>query len=93
MTTSALLLELNELPTVRVAQFVAELARKNGISYQRTGLDSWAETVTRLSGDEVRLDATQNLLVALKRAGVLNGYQMSRLSVNHLRELKGVGGL
>lgn len=42
------------IPTTGVAQFVRDLARQFGVSYARTPSDQWAETVTRLAGDEVR---------------------------------------
>jgi len=77
-----------ELPTVGVARFVRELARKHHISYTRTPLDPWAETVTRLAGDEAGHGPVQDLLVALKRAGKLSTDDMAALLVNYLRERK-----
>ncbi|HMO48961.1 MAG TPA: DUF6088 family protein [Rubrivivax sp.] len=76
------------IPSKGVAQFVRELARKNGVSYARTPSDEWAETVTRLAGDEVRSGPVQDLLIALKRAGKLSTDEMAALLVNYLRERK-----
>lgn len=77
-----------QIPTQGVSQFVARLARKHHISYARTAGDEWAETVTRLAGDEVRSDETGNLLVALKRAHKLTDREMTSLLINHQREEK-----
>lgn len=76
------------LPTTGVAQFVRELARQCGVRYARTSSDQWAETVTRLAGDEVRSGPVQDQLVALKRAGKLSTDDMAALLVNYLRESK-----
>lgn len=84
--------ELALLPSEGVAAFVARFAASHGVAYRRTALDVWAETVTQLSGDDVRTDATCDLLVALKRRGLLSGAQMARLLVLHLRERRAQGG-
>lgn len=75
-------------PTTHVADYVRWLAGFHGVRYSPTAADHWAETVTRLSGDEVRSGPVQDLLVALKRAGKLSKDDMARLLVNYLRERK-----
>lgn len=82
-----------QIPTEGVSQFVARLARKCHITYARTVGDEWAETVTRLAGDEVRSDATGDLLVALKRAHKLTDREMTSLLINHQREQRRVRSL
>lgn len=79
-------LPLRELPTEKVSQFVARLAQAHQVAYVRTAADEWADTATRLSGDEVRSDSTGDLLVALKRAHKLTDREMATLLINHLRE-------
>ncbi len=74
------------LPTTDVARFVADLAREQGVVAVRTRLDEFAEKVTELSGDEVRLDKTELTLVMLAQKGVITGRQMSLLILNHMRE-------
>ncbi len=81
---------VDELPTESVGEFIETFARANGIRYRRTGLDLWAEAVTRASGDDVRLDHAQELLVALKKKNLLNDRQFSRLLTNHMREVNRV---
>jgi len=81
---------LHPIPKIDVSRFVKNLARKHHIVYSRTAGDDWAETVTRLAGDEVHSDSTGNLLVALTRAKKLTDREMSALLINHLREKRGV---
>jgi hypothetical protein len=81
---------LNQLPTSKVREFVEHLARAHGVQYQRSGVDAWAEAVTRASGDDVSLDPTGELLVALKKKRLLDDKQFSRLLTNHTREVKHV---
>lgn len=76
------------IPTSGVAKFVRDFARQLRVDYTPTFSDQWAETVTRLAGDEVRSGPVQDLLVALKRAGKLSSDEMAELLVNHLRERK-----
>lgn len=75
-------------PTTDVGNYVRWLAGVHGVRYVPTAADQWAETVTRLAGDEVRSGPVQDLLVALKRAGKLTKDDMARLLVNYLRERK-----
>lgn len=76
------------LPVSGVEAFVRNLAHELGVRYTRTPADQWADTVTRLAGDEVRSGDVQDLLIALKRAGKLSTQDMATLLVNHLREQK-----
>jgi hypothetical protein len=62
------------------------------VQFKRSGLDPWAEAVTRASGDDVTLDETGKLLVAMKKNHLINGRQMARLISNHLSELRGLDG-
>ncbi len=55
------------------AAFVVKLARKHGVSYVRTEHDALADVMTRLSDDEVVMDDIENLMVALRRANVIDG--------------------
>lgn len=76
------------IPSAGVAGFVQGLARRFKVAYVPNAMDRWAETVTRLAGDEVHADDTEDLLVALKRSGKLSTDEMTLLLVNHLRERK-----
>lgn len=82
--------DLDALPTQDVRQFIEQLARMHHVQHQRTGLDDYAQAVTRAAGDAVELDTTGKLLVALKKKQVINGRQLARLMTNHMREVQGV---
>jgi hypothetical protein len=76
------------IPTEGVARFVEDLARRYKVIYTNNPMDQWAEAVTRLAGDEVNSDSTEDLLVALKRAGKLSKKDVVTLAVNYFRERK-----
>ncbi|NIF77122.1 hypothetical protein F3J20_06875 [Paraburkholderia sp. Cy-641] len=82
--------DVDKLPTQNVGKFVERLAQAYGIQYRRSGLDDFAEAVTRAAGDDVKLDLTGKLLVALKKQDRINGRQFARLMANHIREIKRV---
>jgi hypothetical protein len=67
---------------------VADLAHHHGVSYVPNSNDAFADLVTTLSDDVVVTDATQDLIVALKRAKVIDGKSMVTLLGNHLDEQK-----
>ncbi len=83
-------LDPDALPTRGVSRFVERFARAHGVVHVRTGLDDYAEAVTRAAGDEVVLDSTGKLLAALKKKQLIDGRQLARLMTNHLREVKRV---
>lgn len=82
--------DLDELPKKNVSEFVKQFSLSKHIQFKRSGLDDWAEAVTRASGDDVKLDDTVKLLVTLKKNHLINARQMARLLTNHLREQKSV---
>lgn len=66
---------------------VRQLANREGILFAQTFADLWAEAVTKLSSDEVKSDETDDLLVALTRAGKLSPRDLARLVISHHRNL------
>jgi len=72
------------------AKYVRQLARLEGITFNPTYADQWASSVTKIAGDEVRSDITDDLLVALTRAGKLTPNAMVKLVIAHHRELANV---
>lgn len=64
------------------------MARQHNVAYVETESDVLAGHITRLAGDDVKLDATQLLLLALRRAGHINGYDAMRLQAAYLRHLR-----
>lgn len=65
---------------------IHDLARQHGVHYERTGLDDWAEAITRLAGDDVRLDETEALLVALTKVGLVSDADSTILHAMYLNE-------
>lgn len=77
---------MTELALNPTAIQVRKLAAAAGIEFNETFTDQWAVAITCLSGDEVKSDATDDLLVALARAGHLAPTEMVRLTLAHHRE-------
>jgi hypothetical protein len=73
-------------PESGVKDYVVELARQHGVRYIRTPADALAEGITRLAGDDVATDVIEDLIVALKRARVIDGPAMVSLLGNYLNE-------
>ena len=72
------------------AIYVRQLAKREGIVFAPTFADIWASAVTQLAGDEVKSDPTDDLLVALTRAGKLSPREMTKLVIAHHRNLASV---
>jgi len=82
--------DLDHLPKEGIREFVERFARAHGVQYRRTGLDDFAEAATRASGDDVKLDRTGKLLVALKKNNLITGRQLARLITNYMTEEESV---
>ena len=67
---------------------VRELARQHNVAYARAQHDALADDITRLAGDDVKLDEIEQLLIALQRAGHLTRHEVVRLQASYLREAK-----
>lgn len=74
------------IPVSGVKTYVQNLALANHVAYTKTQGDAWAETVTRLAGDDVVTDEVEDLIVALKRAHVIDAETMVTLLGNYLDE-------
>ena len=70
-------------------EIIHELARRHGIRYERAGYDDWAEAVSRVAGDDVELDETEWLLVALGRAEIVADLENTLLHARYLAERDG----
>ena len=75
-----------DIPTSGLAKYITDLANQYNVTYVRTFYDELAATITKLSDDEVEPDDIENLLITLKREGILSGKDMLSLLVNYLRE-------
>jgi len=68
-----------KIPTSGLRQYILELAERHGVVYTEGPLDRLAATISRLSDAEVDSDELEDLLVALKHAGVISGQDMVTL--------------
>jgi hypothetical protein len=74
------------LPVSGLRDYILGLASAHGVTYVETPVDKLADTITRLSDDEVHLDEIECLLIALERAGVVACDSVVPLHINYLRE-------
>ena len=72
----------------KVADIVARFSRLKKFFPERTYGVVCAEKVTELSGDEVTLDETEELLVAMKRNKAISGRRLVSLLGRHQREVR-----
>lgn len=72
------------------ANYVRQLAKREGVVFAPTFADHWAKAVTQLAGDDIKSDKTDDLLVALTRAGKLSPRDMAKLVIAHHRNLASV---
>ncbi|KPG85155.1 hypothetical protein [Pseudomonas sp. RIT-PI-o] len=77
---------MSESATDSVASEVRKLAEKHRVGTERDGVSRMAVTITRLAGDTVELDSVEQLLVNLKRKGVLNKAEIMALQGRYLQE-------
>jgi hypothetical protein len=64
------------------------MAQEHQVVCSRTEHDLLAHHITRLAGDDVRLDEIEQLLIALQRDGHLTRTEMIQLQANYLREAR-----
>lgn len=74
-------------PDTATARYVRNLAKQQGVIYKPTFADRWASAVTRLAGDAIAPDGTDDLLVALTRNGTISPGEMVKLVMDHHRAL------
>lgn len=70
------------------ALYTSVLARQSGVRFSPIYADRWADAVTRLAGDDPSSDATDDLLVALTRAGKLSPQEMVKMVIAHHRSAR-----
>ena len=72
-----------------VEQYVRALAAEHGVTAQRNANDRLAQVLTILSGDDSVLDDIEQILVALKRKGVIKGAEVLMLQAEYLNGKQG----
>lgn len=77
---------MTQTDAVSVASEVRKLAKDNKVMARRDGMSRMAVGITRLAGDVVELDGIEQLLVNLKRKGVLSKSEILALQGRYLQE-------
>lgn len=77
---------MTQTAAVSVASQVRKLAKENKVTAGRDGMSRMAVSITRLAGDIVELDNIEQLLVNLKRKGVLSKSEILALQGRYLQE-------
>lgn len=72
----------------QAAATIYALAAQHNVAYVETATDVLGHHITRLAGDDVELDDTQRLLIALERAGRISGRDAVRLHLAYLNETR-----
>lgn len=73
-------------PVKDVGAYIVSLAKLHGVPYIKTAYDDLADMITKLSDDDVELDETELLLIALERAGIIASEDVIPLHISYLRE-------
>lgn len=77
---------MSEPASATAATEVRKLAKEHKITADRDSMSCMAVTITRLAGDDVELDGIEQLLVNLKKKGVLNKFEILALQGRYLQE-------
>lgn len=73
----------------KVADVVARFSRQKKFVPEKTYGHLYAAKVTELAGDNVKLDMTEEVLIALKRRKIISGRRLVNLLGQHQREIRG----
>lgn len=73
---------------VSVASYVRKLAEDNNVTANRDGMSRMAVTLTGLTDDSIELDNVEQLLVNLKKKGILSKSEILELQGHYFREQK-----
>lgn len=77
---------MTQSATKSVASEVRQLARVHKVTAKRDSVSRMATCITSLSGDTIALDAVEQLLVNLKRKGVMSTSDLLAMQLRYLRE-------
>lgn len=79
-------MKLDSPPSSNIKSYVEDLAQQHGVTYVKTSSDVLAEVITRLSDHEIVTDETEDLIVALARANIIDSQDMGDLLGLHYDE-------
>jgi hypothetical protein len=75
-------------PATSTAALIREMAARHHVTYTPTKSELLANAITRLAGDDVRLDEVECMLLALQRAGHLSRSELVHLQARYLSETR-----
>lgn len=61
-----------------IEAYVKRLADEHGVPFGKTELDRLADTFTRLAGDEIETTPTEDMVVELRRRGIIDEETFAR---------------
>ena len=77
-----------DIPTTGLKAYIADLAKRHDVVYVKTGSSALAQVITRLAGDYVNPDETEKLVIAMRRANVIDGKTMVTLLGRYFDETR-----
>ncbi|MCK1790088.1 hypothetical protein [Pseudomonas violetae] len=77
---------MTQTAAVSVASQVRKLAKDHDVTAAPDNMSRMAANITRLAGDVVRLDSVEQLLVNLKKKGILSKSEILALQGRYLQE-------
>jgi len=77
-----------DIPMTGLSAYIADLAKRHGVAYVKIGSSALAQVITRLSGDDGNPDETEKLVIALRRANVIDGRTMVTLLGRYFDETR-----
>lgn len=75
-------------PREEIAHWVRSTAEELGVAYVATAADRFAHDASRLSDAGAELDDVEELLLAIRRTGLLSSIQRLQLHVGYLRNVR-----
>lgn len=75
-------------PTQAVATILSRYQRRRNCQVPVTATDIYADTLSRVCGDDVHLDPVERGLIHLKRQKVISGRRLVALLGRHQREIR-----
>jgi hypothetical protein len=74
-------------PSMSARDHIHRIATRHGLTYQNDGIAHVARQIENVFGNAVQPDETEQLIIAIGRAGVIDGQDLTRLHGRYLREL------
>lgn len=81
---------VSDIPMIWLNAYIAELAKRHGVVYVKTASGALAQTITHLAGDDGNPDETEKLVIAQRRANVING--PTAVTPSHYTQVRNIGG-